>query len=67
MSALDIALEFIKKAEGCVVTTRSGSTYVLGTIKPEFLAYLKECGYKFDPYNPIRLVDDYTFLEPRPN
>ncbi len=56
----------VKSVEGKVVKTLN-STYVLGTIKPQFLAYLKECGYTYDPENPIRMVDKLTFLEPKPN
>lgn len=57
----------VKKVEGRVVKTVSGSIYYLGGIKPQFLAYLKECGYSFDPENPIKIVDEITFLEPKPN
>lgn len=56
----------VKKATGQVVQTEN-STYVIGTIKPEFLAHLKECGYKFDPENPIKVVDKLTVLEKRSN
>ncbi len=56
----------VARVEGTVVYTRN-SVYQLGTIKPQFLAYLKQCKYKFDPENPIRMVDKLTFLEPRPN
>ncbi len=62
-----IRTSLVESVDGKIVKTRSGSTYQLGTVKPQFLDYLKECGYKFDPENPIRTVDKLTELEPKKN
>ncbi len=56
----------VARVGGKVVYTRN-SVYLLGTVKQQFLDHLKVCGYKFDPENPIRMVDKLTVLEPRPN
>ncbi len=56
----------VVRTEGKTVYTRN-SVYQLGSIEPKFLNHLKTCGYKFDPENPIRLVNKLTVLEPKPN
>ncbi len=62
-----IQTSLVKRTEGRTVYTKSGSVYQLGEIDPGFLAHLKECGYPFDPENPIRVVDKLTKLEKKPN
>ncbi len=56
----------VKSVEGKIVKTLN-STYQLGTIRKEFLDHLKECGYPFDPENPIKIVDKLTVLEKKSN
>jgi hypothetical protein len=47
----------VVKVEGRVVTTKSGSTYHLGKVSDDFLAYLKKEGREApDPENPIKVV-----------
>lgn len=44
----------IKTARGRRVTTRSGTTYMLGEADPEYVAWLTEQGRSFDPDHPFR-------------
>ena len=46
----------IVEVNGNIVTTYSGSTYMLEDIDPEYLQWLKDRGYKYDPKYPIKTV-----------
>jgi hypothetical protein len=45
----------VASVKGCVVTTRSGSIYLLKDPAPAYLAWMAENGIEFDPNNPIKL------------
>jgi len=40
--------------KGKVITTQSGSVYLLEDIDPEYLRWMQENGINFDPENPIK-------------
>ena len=52
-----ITTSHIRKVDGRLVTTRSGSVYRLGEIDPDYLAWMQENRIAYDPENPIRLLD----------
>jgi len=41
-------------SSGVVVTTSSGTKYILGTVNDDYLKYIKDSGLKFDPLNPVK-------------
>jgi hypothetical protein len=45
----------IVSANGREITTRSGSVYILEDIDPEYLAWLEENGYEYNPADPIKI------------
>lgn len=45
----------IVRAEGRLVTTRSGSVYELGEPSTEYLAWLTEHGLAYDPEQPVKV------------
>lgn len=49
-----IRTSFIKKIEGKVITTYSGTVYCLGKPDSKYLQWIKNNNIKFDPENPIR-------------
>jgi hypothetical protein len=44
----------IKEVDGCKITTKSGSIYILEDIDPSFLQWMQDNGIHFDPKNPIK-------------
>jgi len=42
-------------SSGVVVTTKSGTEYILGTINDEYLKYIKDSGLKYDMLNPVKV------------
>jgi len=44
----------IQTIEGRTITTLSGSVYVLEDPDPEYLLWMAENGYQYDPENPIK-------------
>jgi len=48
----------IKSIEGRVITTHSGSKYLLGTIDPNFRQMLKEQRPEWDWRNPIQSMKE---------
>lgn len=52
----------VEEIDGRYVKTMSGSVYELGEPDPDFVKFLRENGYPFDPENPIRRVDKITEL-----
>lgn len=47
----------IVKAEGDLITTKSGSVYQLGAPSADWLQWLAERGKAFDSENPIKVVE----------
>jgi hypothetical protein len=45
----------IVSVEGRIVTTRSGTKYRLGRIKPEFREWMREQGIAWDSREPIKI------------
>lgn len=45
----------IDKINGREVTTMSGSVYILGEIDPDYLQWMKDHGFTYDPDNPIKV------------
>ena len=43
-----------KKIEGKIITDYSGKQWELGNPKQDYLQYLKDTNYPFDPESPIR-------------
>lgn len=54
----DVITSRIVSVKGRTVKTRSGSTYVLGRIKPEFREWLKENRPEWDWRNPIMFKEE---------
>lgn len=52
-----IKTSMIVKAEGKVITTRSGSLYVLGEIDPNYLKFIKDNNISYNKDNPIVIRD----------
>ena len=50
-----ISTSYIVAVNGCEVKTHSGSTYILGEVSLEYLAWLTVNGYNHDPENPIKV------------
>ena len=46
----------IVEVNGCNIITRTGSTYILEDINPQYLAWMQANGYEYDPNNPIKLI-----------
>jgi len=46
----------VRSANGCAVTTESGSVYVLEDVSPEYVAFLASIGRTLDAKNPIKFV-----------
>tara|TARA_R110002020_G_scaffold22920_18_gene76926 strand:- start:179 stop:475 length:297 start_codon:yes stop_codon:yes gene_type:complete len=42
-------------SSGVVVTTKSGTEYILGTISDEYHKYIKDSGLKYDVLNPVKV------------
>jgi hypothetical protein len=49
-----VLTNYVDRVEGRRVTTQSGSVYVLGEPKPEYLQWMAEHGYTYDPEHPIK-------------
>ncbi len=47
----------IVSVEGRRVTTSGGTVYLLGRIQPEYRAWLKKEGLKYNPQSPISIKD----------
>ena len=47
----------IIKSEGRFVTSKTGTVYELGFLKPDYKEFLEKNNYPFDEENPIKLVD----------
>jgi len=45
----------IVKVNGKEITTKSGSIYVLGTISPEYLQWMKENNIQYNENQPIKI------------
>lgn len=43
------------KVEGKIVTTMSGSQYLLGELDPKYAKWVKENYPQFDPDNPLKI------------
>lgn len=53
--------------EGRYVRTKSGSTYVLGQPAADFLEYLRENNFDFDPEHPIKVRTRKKVVDPSLN
>jgi hypothetical protein len=49
-----VLTSYVDRVEGRRVTTQSGSVYVLGEPKPEYLQWMTEHGHAYDPEHPIK-------------
>ena len=49
-----VLTSYVDNIEGRRITTQSGSVYVLGAPKPEYLQWMTEHGIVYDPENPIK-------------
>jgi hypothetical protein len=50
----EVVTSFITNIEGNIVTTYSGSKYILGPPNPEYLEFLNKNGFVFDPADPLK-------------
>ena len=50
----------IVDVDGLLVRTESGTTYQLGKIDPEYEKWMRENEVKYDPANPIRVVEAWV-------
>jgi hypothetical protein len=46
----------IVEANGRIVMTQSGSTYILGDVDPGYLAYLPTIGRVYNPDAPVKVI-----------
>jgi hypothetical protein len=44
----------IVSIQGKTITTYSGSVYILEDVNPEYLKWMEDNGYPYDPENPIK-------------
>lgn len=56
---------YVVVIDGPYVQTRSGTVYRLGTVDPDYLDFLRDNDYQFDPRHPIRKVSKVTKLKHR--
>lgn len=47
----------IVEVQGRIVKTTSGSTYILEDIDPDYLKWMEENGYVYNPESPIKLKE----------
>jgi len=52
-SGKHVETSYIRKCEGRVVTTSSGSQYRLGRISKKYRAWVKKNGFLYDPKQPL--------------
>lgn len=45
----------VVRTDGRLVTTKSGSVYRLGRVRPEYRAWVKEKGLNYDPAQPVKV------------
>lgn len=55
-----ITTSAIVASQGTKVQTASGSVYRLGTIDPNYLAWMKVHKLEYDKNDPIKEVDEFT-------
>jgi hypothetical protein len=51
----EIVTNAIAAVDGRIITTYSGTEYVLGEPAPKYLQYLKDNGYEYNENFPIRM------------
>lgn len=59
----EVITSAIVNVEGRVITTETGSTYILGEPDPEYLDYLQENGIVYNQRNPISVNKPCERLE----
>lgn len=57
-----VRTNYVVHIDGRYVETRSGTTYRLGNIHPDYLDFLRDNDYQFNPEHPIRKVTKVTKL-----
>lgn len=57
-----VSTSYIVDVDKNVIKTYSGSIYELGEPDPEYLKWLDENGYKLDPQNPIKVIENSNVL-----
>ena len=50
----EVITSYIVDSHGLKVYTRSGSTYILGEIEPEYKQWCKENNIEINPDNPVK-------------
>jgi hypothetical protein len=57
-----VTISTVKHINGKTLTTINESVYILGQPKKEYIDFLKENNYDFDPENPVKFVEQFTNL-----